>query len=61
MSIALRVVRRVWAEPPPVQAAFALWSDPVVFLLAGLNLTFGFSAAFVNGPEVLQIVERSVA
>lgn len=34
---------------PKAKAAFALWSDPVVFLLAGLNLTFGFSAAFVNG------------
>mmetsp|Transcript_43964 Transcript_43964/g.116196 ORF Transcript_43964/g.116196 Transcript_43964/m.116196 type:complete len:434 (+) Transcript_43964:93-1394(+) len=31
------------------QAAAALWKDPVLFLVSGLNLTFGFSAAFMNG------------
>jgi len=32
-----------------VTVATGLWSDPAVFLLSGLNLTFGFSAAFMNG------------
>jgi len=31
------------------KAAASLWRDPVVFLISGLNLTFGFSAAFMNG------------
>merc|ERR1719282_843730 len=32
-----------------VKAAASLWRDPAIFLISGLNLTFGFSAAFMNG------------
>jgi len=31
------------------KAAASLWKDPALFLVSGLNLTFGFSAAFMNG------------
>jgi len=31
------------------KAAAALWRDPVLFLVSGVNVTFGFSAAFMNG------------
>mmetsp|Transcript_80996 Transcript_80996/g.153633 ORF Transcript_80996/g.153633 Transcript_80996/m.153633 type:complete len:437 (+) Transcript_80996:61-1371(+) len=32
-----------------VLAAASLWSDPIIWLLSPTNLTFGFSAAFMNG------------
>jgi len=32
-----------------VKAAAFTWRDPVIFLLGGLNITFGFCAAFMNG------------
>jgi len=32
-----------------VKAAASLWTDPVLLMVAGINLTFGFSAAFMNG------------
>mmetsp|Transcript_58422 Transcript_58422/g.123927 ORF Transcript_58422/g.123927 Transcript_58422/m.123927 type:complete len:451 (+) Transcript_58422:110-1462(+) len=31
------------------KVAAALWLDPVLWLISGINLTFGFSAAFMNG------------
>lgn len=42
------------ASPPAspwskVLAAASLWSDPLIWLLAPTNLTFGFCAAFMNG------------
>lgn len=30
-------------------AALALWSEPKLWLIAGSNITFGFSAAYLNG------------
>mmetsp|Transcript_129792 Transcript_129792/g.277016 ORF Transcript_129792/g.277016 Transcript_129792/m.277016 type:complete len:436 (-) Transcript_129792:102-1409(-) len=39
--------RQRWTEK--IQAAASLWTDPALFLLSGSNLTFGFSAAFMNG------------
>jgi MFS family permease len=32
-----------------LKAVASLWKDPVLFLVSGSNLTFGFSAAFMNG------------
>jgi len=32
-----------------VKAAASTWRDPIIFLLGGLNVTFGFCAAFMNG------------
>lgn len=32
-----------------ITAAASLWSDPIIWLLAPTNLTFGFCAAFMNG------------
>lgn len=42
------------AQPPAhwtakVQEAVHAWRDPSVFLLGGMNVTFGFTAAFMNG------------
>mmetsp|Transcript_102796 Transcript_102796/g.329684 ORF Transcript_102796/g.329684 Transcript_102796/m.329684 type:complete len:250 (+) Transcript_102796:524-1273(+) len=31
------------------RAALSLWQDPVLILVSGLNLSFGFSAAFMGG------------
>mmetsp|Transcript_153 Transcript_153/g.335 ORF Transcript_153/g.335 Transcript_153/m.335 type:complete len:428 (+) Transcript_153:119-1402(+) len=32
-----------------MKATASLWKDPAIFLIGGLNLTFGFSAALMNG------------
>jgi len=37
------------AATAKVTAAVSLWSDPVLWLLAPTNLTFGFCAAYMNG------------
>uniref|UniRef100_A0A7S2N175 Major facilitator superfamily (MFS) profile domain-containing protein n=1 Tax=Zooxanthella nutricula TaxID=1333877 RepID=A0A7S2N175_9DINO len=43
-----------------IQAVAALWSDPSLWLLSGLNLTFGFSAAFINGYVNAQFTAKQV-
>lgn len=33
----------------PARGVMSLWLDPVIWLMSPVNLTFGFSAAFMNG------------
>jgi len=45
-----RSVRRLASsDVPDAASTIGLWKDPVVFLIAGLSATWGFSAAFVFG------------
>mmetsp|Transcript_57757 Transcript_57757/g.162926 ORF Transcript_57757/g.162926 Transcript_57757/m.162926 type:complete len:442 (-) Transcript_57757:76-1401(-) len=37
------------ARYPAIFDAMSLWTDPIIWLLAPTNLTFGFCAAFMNG------------
>lgn len=57
-AIAMSLVRDLEEQPDglpqenwltKVRATCSLWGDPVIHLLAGVNVTFGFTAAYMNG------------
>jgi MFS family permease len=43
----------------PAKAAIELWSSPVLWCLAGTNLTFGFSVAYMQGYVNAVLVKSS--
>lgn len=43
------IVEDQMAPTSKLFAAISLWGDPVLWLLAPTNITFGFSAAYMNG------------